>query len=123
MKVLKFKKGIDINKTIGNIRIETFHYGSCEKNKLKLWTELHCWHECDCKHCPLSWEVRCYDDFDCGCYAAELGEDSPKTSLICMLPRWIKKIILRYKTKKERKSLDAFICDYSEQQTESEGKR
>ena len=103
MKVWKFKKHIEIDKTIGNFHIETFHYGSFENDKPKHWTELHCWYECDCEHCPLSWEVRGYDDVDCGCYAAEYGEDYPKTSLICMLPRWIKKILLRHKAESEAK--------------------
>ena len=96
MKVWKFKKRIEIDKTIGNLHIETFHYGSFENDKPKHWTELHCWYECDCEHCPLSWEVRGYDDGDCGCYMAEYG-DYPKTDLICRLPRWIKKILLRHK--------------------------
>ncbi len=102
MKVWKFKKRIEIDKTIGNIQIHTFHYGGLDKKgKSKSWTELHCWYECDCKYCPLSWEVRGYDDTDCGCYMAEAGEDYPKSLLICMLPRWIKKILLRRKVKGE----------------------
>lgn len=101
MKVLKFKKRIEIDKTIGNFHIETFHYGSFENGKHKNWTELHCWHECDCEHCPLSWEVRYYDDVDCGCCMAEFGKDYPKTMLVCMLPNWIKKILLKHKTKSE----------------------
>ena len=101
MRLLKLKKRIEIDKTIGNIHLETFHYGAynatLENDKPKHWTQLHCWYECDCEHCPLSWEVRGYDDVDCGCYMAEYGEDCPKTLLICMLPNWIKKILLRYK--------------------------
>ena len=100
MKVWKFKKRIEIDKTIGNFHIETLHYSSYENDKPKHWTELHCWYECDCEHCPLYWEVRGYDDADCGCYMAEYGEDYPKTDLICMLPNWIKKILLRYKTER-----------------------
>lgn len=101
MKVLKFKKRIEIDKTIGNFHIETFHYSSFENDKHKNWTELHCWHECDCEHCPLSWEVKYYDDVDCGCCMAECGKDYPKTMLICMLPNWIKKILLKHKTESE----------------------
>lgn len=101
MKVWKFKKRIEIDKTICNFHIETFHYGSFENDKPKHWTELHCWYECDCERCPLSWEVRGYDDVDCGCYMAEYG-DYPKTALICMLPRWIKKILLKHKQKSEK---------------------
>ena len=101
MKVWKFKRRIEIDKTIGNFHIETFHYGSFENDKPKHWTELHCWYECDCEHCPLSWEVRGYDDCDCGCYMADFGEDYPRTLLICMLPNWVKKILLRHKVGKE----------------------
>jgi hypothetical protein len=31
---------------------------------------------------------------------AEPGNDYPKTLMICMLPNWIKKILLRYKMRK-----------------------
>ena len=103
MRVLKFKRRIEIDKTIGNFRINTFHYGSYENDKPKHWTELHCWYECDCEHCPLSWEDRSYEGEcnDCGCCVAECGNDYPKTMLICMLPNWIKRILLRYKTESE----------------------
>ena len=101
MKLWKFKKRLEIDKTIGNFHIETFHYSSFKNDTHKNWTELNCWYECDCEHCPLSWEVRNYDgDVDCGCCVATFGEDYPKTLLICMLPNWIKKIMLKYKTKK-----------------------
>lgn len=101
MKVWKFKKRIEIDKAIGNFHINTFHYGSFENNKHKNWTELHCWYECDCEHCPLSWEVRSYEgDCDCGCYMAEHGDDCPKTLLICMLPNWVKKILLNTQGRK-----------------------
>lgn len=99
MKVWKFKRRIEINKTIGNIHINTFHCGSYENDKPKHWTELHCWYEYNCEHCLLSWEDRSYEGecYDCGCYMADVGEDYPKTLLICRLPNWIKKILLRYK--------------------------
>lgn len=98
MKILKFKRRIEIDKTIGNFHISTFHYGDFDKKgKSRNWTELECWYECDCEHCPLSWEVKGYDDVDCGCYMAEIGEDYPKSDLICMLPNWIKKILLKRK--------------------------
>ena len=104
MRVLKFKRRIEIDKTIGNFHISTFHYGGFDKKgKSKHWTELHCWHECDCEYCPLCWEERGYDDVDCGCYMAEVGEDYPKISLICMLPDWIKKILLKRITESEDK--------------------
>ena len=102
MRVLKLKKRIEIDKTIGNLHISTFHYGGFDKKgKSKHWTELHCWYECDCENCPLSWEERGYDDCDCGCYMAEVGKDYPRTLLICMLPNWVKKILLRHKVGKE----------------------
>lgn len=93
----KFKKRIEIDKKIGGLNISTFHYGGFDKKgKHKNWTELHCWYECDCENCPLSWETRNYEgDCNCGCYMAEPGEDCPKSLLICMLPRWIKKIIYK----------------------------
>lgn len=102
MRVLKFKKriNIDIDKAIGNFHISTFHYGGFdERGNSKYWTELHCWYDCDCEHCPLSWEDRGYEDADCGCYMAEYGEEYPKTDLICKLPNWVKKILLKHKIK------------------------
>lgn len=104
MKVWKFKKHIEIDKTIGNFYIETFHYGSFENDKPKNWTELHCGYECDCEHCPSSWEDRGYEGEcnDCGCFLAKNGHENAPM-LICMLPRWIKKILLRYKTESEVK--------------------
>ena len=103
MKVWKFKRRIEIDKTIGNFRIETFHYGSFENDKHKHWTELHCWYDCDCECCPLSWEERGLEDCSCGCYMAEIGEDYPRILLVCMLPDWIKKILLRRKIKKSKR--------------------
>lgn len=98
MKVLKFKRHIEIDKTIGNIHIETFKCGRFDRSgKSKDWTELHCWYEPDCECCPLSWEERGLEDCDCGCYMAEYSKDYPKTMLICMLPNWIKKIIDKHK--------------------------
>lgn len=97
MKLLKFKRHIDIDKKIGNIHISTFHYCSYDNGKSKYWTELKCWYEEDCEHCPLSWEDRGYEGecYDCGCYMAEYSNEYPKSILICMLPRWIKKIFLK----------------------------
>ena len=104
MKVWKFKKCIEIDKIIGNFHIETFNYGSFENDKPKHWTELHCWYECDCEHCPLSWEDRSYEGEcnDCGCFLAKKGHDIAPM-LICMLPRWIKKILLKHKAESEDK--------------------
>lgn len=102
MKVFKFKRHIEIDKTIGNIHIETFYYGSYENDKHKHWTELHFGYEPDCECCPLSWEERGYEGecYDCGCCMAEYNQEYPKTTLICMLPNWIKKILLRRKIEK-----------------------
>ena len=54
MKLWKFKKRLEIDKTIGNFHIETFHFSSFKNDTHKNWTELNCWYECDCEHCPLS---------------------------------------------------------------------
>lgn len=102
MKLLKFKRHIDIDKKIGNIHIWTFHYYSYVNGERKSWTELNCWYEEDCEHCPLYWEDRKYEGecYDYGCYMAECGNEYPKTFMICMLPDWIKKILLRRKGRK-----------------------
>ena len=103
MRVLKFKRRIEIDKTIGNFHISTFHYGGFDKKgKSKHWTELHCWCECDCGYCPLSWENSSYEGecYDYGCFLAKKGHDNA-SMLICMLPNWVKKILLRYKVGKE----------------------
>jgi hypothetical protein len=99
IKICKFRKKFDIDKAIGNFHISTFHHASFGKGKSKHWTELHCWYEGDCEHCPLSWEYRSYEGecYDCGCYMAEVGKYYPKTMLICMLPNWMKKVLLKYK--------------------------
>lgn len=104
MKVWMFKKRIEIDKTMGNFHVETFHYGSYENDKTKHWTELYCWYVCDCEHCPLSWEDRSYEGEcnDCGCFLAKKGHDNA-SMLICMLPRWIKKILLKHKAESEDK--------------------
>ncbi len=116
MRVLKFKRRIDVDKTIGNAHIKTFRLGSRKNDELKQWTELHCWYECDCQHCPLSWEDRGLEDVDCGCYVAEYGEEYPKTLLVCMLPRWIKKILLIRAEKRQEKE-DLEYLEYLNKQT------
>ncbi len=110
MKILKLRKRIDIDKAIGDFHISTFHYSSCENDKHKQWTELEFWHEPDCENCALFWEVRGYDDCDCGCCMAEPGEECPRISAICMLPNWSKKILLKHKNRKIEK---AFRKTYS----------
>ena len=119
MRVWKFKKRIKIAKKIGNFHIETFNYSNPEKDKH--WTELHCWYECDCENCPLSWEDRGPEDVECGCYLAEYGEEYPKSLLICMLPRWIKKILLRRAEKRQEKQYLKYLECLDKHKTESEG--
>lgn len=99
MKILKFKKRIDIDKSIGNLKLQTFHYGSFDKNgKSKHWTELKLWHDNDCENCPCGWECRSYEGEceDCGCYISKDGDFSAPT-LVCMLPNWVKRILLKLK--------------------------
>ena len=120
MRVLKFKKRIIIDKTIGNVHIKTFHYNSNKNDKPKHWTELHCWYECDCEGCPLSWEDRGYDDVECGCHMADVGEEYPKTLLVCMLPRGIKKILLRRVEKRWEKQDLEYLEYLNENTAESE---
>ena len=97
MTIFKTKKRIDIDKSIGNMRITTINYGKYEDDKYKTWTEIHCWYDCDCESCPMGWEVRSYEGEceDCGCcFGYEVG-CAPIWK--CMLPRWIKNLILKVK--------------------------
>lgn len=48
--------------------------------------------ECDCEHCPLSWEERGYDDADAGCH---WYDDFYGNKFVCFLPRFIKNILLK----------------------------
>lgn len=41
MTILKLRKHIDIEKSIGNIKINTIHMCNPAKKKHKNWTELH----------------------------------------------------------------------------------
>lgn len=95
MKIFKFKKRIDIDKSIGNLRLETFHYGSYENGKHKNWSELCLWYDKDCEHCPCCWEDRSYEGecYDCGCYLAKKKREESST-IICMLPDWIKNMLM-----------------------------
>ena len=96
MRILKFKKRIDIDKSIGNLKLQTFHYGSFEKGKSKHWTELSLWYDKDCENCPCGWECRSYEGKceNCGCLISKDGDFSAPT-WVCMLPDWIKKIVLK----------------------------
>lgn len=111
MKILKFKKCIEIDKTFGDFHISTFRYSSLKNDKHKQWTEMECWHEPDCESCVLSWEHRNYEGecIDCGCYLAETSEDCPRLSVICMLPNWVKRILLKWQNKKRKYFLKT--CD------------
>lgn len=100
MTIFKFKKRIEIEKSIGNIKLETFHYGSYEGGKHKDWTELHLWYDNDCEHCPCGWEYRSYEGEcdDCGClFDRKGGFDVPTWK--CMLPKWIKRLFVKHKEK------------------------
>lgn len=99
MRLLKFKKRIDIDKKIGNFYIVTLNFGCYGPDGThKDWTELHCGYECDCEHCPASWEDWYGEDGDYGCYLAELGEDYAPIWK-CMLPKWIKRLLLKLRFK------------------------
>lgn len=99
MKIFKFNRRIDIKKNIGNLKLQTFHYGSFdEKGKSKNWTELCLWYDNDCENCPCGWETRGYEGecYDCGCLISKDGDFSAPT-WVCMLPDWIKRIVLKIK--------------------------
>lgn len=98
MKIFKFNKRVEIKKAIGNLKMQTFHYGSYEDGKHKDWTELHLWYDIDCENCPFGWECRSYEGecIDCGCLVSKDGDFSTPT-WICMLPNWVKNIILKLK--------------------------
>lgn len=118
MRVLKLKKPIKIAKKIGNFHIKTLRRSSIEKDKH--WTELHCWYECDCQNCPLSWVEQYYEDCDCGCWMAEYGEEYPKSLLVCMLPKWAKNILLRRVEKRQEKEDLQYLEYLDKNKAESE---
>ena len=99
MRIFKFKKRVEIKKNIGNLKLQTFHYGSFDENgKCKDWTELCLWYDNICENCPCGWENRSYEGEceDCGCYISKDGDFSAPT-LVCMLPNWVKGILLKLK--------------------------
>lgn len=98
MKIFKFKKRIKIDKAIGNFNLRTFDYGSYKNGEKKEWTELSLWYDRDCEYCPCGWEYRRYEGEceDCGCYISKDGDFTAPT-LVCMLPNWLKRIILKIK--------------------------
>ena len=93
MTILKFKKRIKVDKSIGNLKIQTQLRDSYENGKSKEWTELRLSYNCDCENCPCSWECQSYE-----------GE---REDCICMLPWWMKNIILKMKFR--RKINDTYI--------------
>ena len=100
MKILKSHKRIDFNKSIGNMRITSIHYGKPIENsdEWEHYTEICCWYDRDCEKCPMGWDDRSYEGEceDCGCLVSKDGDFSAPT-LVCMLPNWIKRIILKLK--------------------------
>ena len=94
MRLLKFKKRVEIDKTIGNFHMKTFHRRSFENDKSKEWTELCCWYHQDCENCPASWSDWYGEDGDCGCHLAGLCEEyAPLWK--CMLPKWAKRLFVK----------------------------
>lgn len=98
MKIFKFNKRVEIKKSIGKIQIRALHYGDWKDEKHIEYSELHIWYDNDCEHCPCGWEDRSYEGEcnDCGCYLAKKGHEEA-TAIMCMLPRWIKNIIVKIK--------------------------
>lgn len=97
MTLFKTKKDIDIDKSIGNMRITSHRYGEYVNHEHRDWVEVHCWYDCDCENCPMGWESRSYEGEcdDCGClFGYEIGS-APIWK--CMLPRWFKNLILKLK--------------------------
>lgn len=97
MKLLKIHKRIDVDKSIGNMRITSTHYFKpIEKsNEWEDYTTIDCWYDCDCENCPMGWEDRGYEGecSDCGCL---FSHDFNTPIWKCMLPNWIKNILVKY---------------------------
>ena len=97
MRILKTHKRIEVNKSIGNIKITSMHYSKPIENS-KEWenyTNINCWYDCDCENCPMGWEDMSYEGEcnDCGCL---FDHDFKVPIWKCMLPEWIKKLIVKY---------------------------
>lgn len=102
MQIFKTHKRVYIDKSIGNVKITSAHYGRPIENsdKFEYYTTINCWYDRDCEYCPMGWEDRGYEGEckDCGClFNYEFNVPIWK----CMLPRWLKKIILNQKYKRE----------------------
>lgn len=63
MKIFKTHKMIDINKSIGNIKITSTHYSKPieNSNEWERYTTINCWYDRDCEYCPMGWEDRSYE--------------------------------------------------------------
>lgn len=98
MKIFKTHKMIDINKSIGNIKITSTHYSKPieNSNEWERYTTINCWYDCDCEYCPMGWEDRSYEGEcnDCGCL---FDYDFNVPIWKCMLPDRIKKLIIKHK--------------------------
>ena len=103
MKLFKIHKNIDIEKSFGNIKITSCHYARPIENsdKWENYTTVDCWYDRDCKYCPMGWEDMSYEGEcnDCGCL---FDYDFNVPIWKCMLPRWLKNIILKYANKNLR---------------------
>lgn len=104
LRILRTRKLVDIDKHFGNVRITSIRYSKPIKNsdKRKSYTEIFCWYDRDCENCPCGWESRSYEGEcnDCGCL---FNYDFNTPVWKCMLPKWIKNIIVRhYKNKNMR---------------------
>lgn len=89
---------IHINKSIGNIKITSTHYSKPieNSNEWERYTTINCWYDRDCEYCPMGWEDRSYEGEcnDCGCL---FDYDFNVPIWKCMLPDWIKKLIIKHK--------------------------
>ena len=98
MKIFRRHKTIDIDKSIGNIRTNSTHYSKAIENssEWKHYTTINGWYDCDCGDCPMGWEERNYEGAcdDCGCL---FDYDFNVPIWKCMLPDWIKKLIIKHK--------------------------
>lgn len=94
MTIFRTKHRIDLDKDIGNFSIVAFRFSDLKKGKE--WTEVQCCYRCDCESCPMGWESRSYEGEceDCGCL---FDKDFNVPIWKCMLPNWVKKIIIRWK--------------------------
>lgn len=101
MRILKIHKDIEVNKSVGNMKITSVRYGKPIKDsdKWEHYTEITCWYDRNCENCPMGWEDRGYEGEcdDCGCL---FNHDFNVPAWKCMLPRWIKNIIVKLKLRR-----------------------